>query len=194
LFEGNVTHDSIELLLKDCGSSDAPIFVSSYGPGTAVLNPLPNAPTIHILDCGWIEILNLNVVGPGPQQSSTPGILVESRDATQALNGITITAVEVSGFLSGLTFISQGCFGFSYVLIVRVSAHHNRDNGISSYGPWTTPFTCFAHHNFILEDCAAFNNAGCAMLSSFFSLQFLCLSSVAVATGLRAGRGWYLLL
>lgn len=147
------------IVLRQGGSPSSPVVLSSYGPGHARLHSASSSPAILISDCAGIEILHLILAGPGAATAGSPGLLLTS-SGTSTLVHVLVQDVEVTGFTMGISIQATDCGGFAEVVLSHVSAHHNRDNGISSYGPWTSPFRCFAHKNIQLIDCFAFNNSG----------------------------------
>ena len=150
---------------NDVGTAAAPITLTSYGDGRAVLQGTATAPALSIFNTGGFNVSNLNFVGAGPTVSSRAGISVMNRlDGDITLEHIYIDDVDVSGFGTyGINVqASNGNSGFSDVRITDSKLHDNLLGGIITYGPWGEDKTNYAKtlRNVYVGNVEIYSNCG----------------------------------
>jgi len=147
-----------------CGTSDAPVRISSYGPHRASIVP-DSSHAIWLKDCGGMVIEGLVLKGSGWQQTQHSGLVITSSvaDSQPRHAGITVREVEVSGFRGGgvTLLVEKGAVGYRALVLDHVVAHHNGDHGIQLLGDYGAEelslrdlqiTRCLAHHNLGLPD------------------------------------------
>jgi hypothetical protein len=154
IFEGNILLDSM-----DSGSEAAPITISSYGKGKAIVRP-GNGTGIFATNVSYIYVSNLYIVGDGVERNEGSGIHFFSTRTDHSCKKIRVDNCIVQGFHDyGILFgcaESEMVKGYDDVRITRSSALLNGAAGISSYGGQTL----FHHTNFYIGNCKAFLNKG----------------------------------
>ena len=124
----------------DVGTANAPITISSFGNGRAIINA-GTGDGIKVLDTSGITISNINVIGNGPTQNGSGqdsgiGINVFS-DKTNGTkySDISIDSVDVGGF--GFVDIGIGAAqltsGFANVSITNSVVHNAKECGVYVY-------------------------------------------------------------
>jgi hypothetical protein len=145
----------------DAGSASDPVVIGSYGGGEAKISA-PNGSGIFVYDTGGVEIANLQLAGR-PHPGEGDGINVYSdRPAGHRLDHITISDVDASGFLYGITLggLHDGA-GFSDVSISNSYLHDNIDAGLLTYGPVFDPHApTYANQNVVVSGVQAAMNRG----------------------------------
>ncbi len=109
------------LVERTLGDLDHPVIISSYGTGRATING-GAGDGIALVDCGFINVRSLNVIGCGRKDGNNgAGIRVSGG------RSIELSEVEVSGFrVAGVTVVDS-----STTRINKVFAHDNGYAGIS---------------------------------------------------------------
>lgn len=144
------------LVVNWSGSSSAPITISSYGTGKAVIQATnTDQRAIYLGNFSYLTFNNLNLSGPGNATSTRAGF--ESW-MTSRQHGITLTGIDVSGFQNGIMIGSWASgTGIDGLLVDRCRAFDNKNQGIWSYGATVTD-----HANFVIRRSIACGNIGTA--------------------------------
>ena len=116
----------------ESGTASAPITVTSYGSGRALIDSrnTERGLGIDVFNAGGIEISNIDLVG-----NSAAGSGVQFYNGTaNRLSYVRVSNVESSGFRNGIS-IGGLTDGFANVVVSSANLHDNRDTGVSFYGP-----------------------------------------------------------
>lgn len=150
---GDTFDGTLSLDVYDAGTPQAPITISSYGPGRATIHTSTGA-GVSVYNAAGIRITNINVVASGT--STTSGIVFYS-DLPSALPYVRIESVEVTGFArDGIEIGSWNTpTGFRDVRITRAWTHHNTRTGILVYAQYP-----LAHEAVYVGYSQAFDNPG----------------------------------
>lgn len=160
LLEGNtVFTGSIILDALDKGTSAAPIRISSFGKGKAIIDA-GKGKGIFVYNTQGIAINNLSVKGAGVVSNpDNSGIELLIDDSTLQLSGFQITDCFVSGFGQYGILVngrkSEKC-GLTNVVIKNCEATLNGEGGIGSL----THFPAIAHRNVKVLNCKTYKNRG----------------------------------
>ena len=177
LFRGGDTFAGSLTIAPAAQPSEATrIKVSSFGNGRATIAP-KSGYGIKLLDCGFVTISGLNVVGrrigvsstlPNKSVSATAvafGIVLENTSVDTYRSGIVIEDVEVSGAENGIeahnTHVSPAA-GFDALRISRAKVHHTRFGGIVIWGKTAGDGTFFTrlNRNIRISDCEVSDTYG----------------------------------
>src|SRR5262249_16493826 len=135
LFEGGATFaGTISLVANDRGSASAPIIVSSYGSGRAVITS--SASVLYAYNTAGIRITNLTFYGAGRTNNNDSGIVFYTDLAGGVkLNYVHIDNVEVYGF--GKDGIAVGGWNgdtaYQDINISYTKSHDNGNSGIITF-------------------------------------------------------------
>ncbi|MBA3685865.1 MAG: right-handed parallel beta-helix repeat-containing protein [Planctomycetes bacterium] len=156
-FPGGIVLDA-----ADAGTATAPVVLTSYGEGRAVIEPGAEEHGIHAVDCGGLEIRDLVVRGVGLDANTRNGVYLYAEKAPARLAHVRIQRLEVTGFGDhGVLFgADDNARGYHDVLISEVDAHHNGLAGISSWGDSATAAVGWAHSAVRVERCRAWSHPG----------------------------------
>lgn len=163
LFEGgSMFGGALTFTAAEKGSAVAPIVLSSYGVGRAIING-GNGSAITLYNTSGYELRSINVVGSGRTTNSGSGVNVYADLAGGVkLPYIRIDSVEASGF--GKFGIAVGSWnnttGFTDVRVTYASTHDNGQAGVTSYAQ-----APYAHRSFYVGHVVAYNNSGVPGLS-----------------------------
>ena len=161
LFKGGSMFEG-ELRLSHAGGGRerAPVRITSYGRGRAVLKP-GTENGILLRETPWVSVSNLNLVAaPG---NLGDGIRCDrDRESSERISGITIRDCSITGFgWHGIMVdASQRSMGFSQVVIERCETSGNRYAGIMVYGGNPSGRNWRPHTQVSISDCLAFGNPG----------------------------------
>jgi hypothetical protein len=166
VFEGGLHFDE-----RDVGTPAAPIVVSSFGAGRAIIDAGGQS-GIMLENTAGFEITQLIVRGgwDGHAQTGNTGMGIALRATGQPrpLRYVRIADVEVTGFREGGVVLYSSARaadgrkgGFSDVALSRVVAHHNGHAGIISTGEYGDD-PGWSHQDVHIADCVAHDNAGVA--------------------------------
>ncbi|UYZ64450.1 right-handed parallel beta-helix repeat-containing protein [Hymenobacter weizhouensis] len=162
-FAGNLYFDA-----ADSSTAARPIVLGSYGRGRAIVDA-GTGTGVFVYNRAGFEVANLNVRGSGGATNRGDGILFYADLPGGAkLDYLRVRLVDVSGFRYG--GIVVGAYpadatktGYRDVRITLSSAHDNFDAGIVSYGYYSNgTIPGYAHQNFYVGYCRAYNNTGIA--------------------------------
>jgi len=144
---GNQFKGSFKLDMLDTGTATAPIIISSYDNGKAVIDG-GNETAIQVNKSRHVIIKNLVIKGDGRKNGNEGrGMLVSNA------SNIEINQVDVSGFQkSGVEILN--C---SDIQLKHIYAHDNGFAGISVQGD---QFPKFTNHRIYIGYCRAENNPG----------------------------------
>jgi hypothetical protein len=154
VFTGQLTIDS-----RDAGSTLDPVTVGSYGTGEATIFA-PTGSAVFVHDTGGVDIRDLRLAGkPGP--AAAEGINVyNDRPTGHRFAGVSITRVDVSYFLDGIT-VGGPDAGFSDVRVTDCDLHSNTDSGLLTYGPVFNPrVPVYANQDVTVSGVTAARNPG----------------------------------
>ncbi|WP_321332240.1 right-handed parallel beta-helix repeat-containing protein [uncultured Bacteroides sp.] len=131
---------------KFTGTSNAPLLISSYGEGKAMIYGKANA-ALTVDSSQYVRVSYIIAKGDGRLGGSeSSGIDVKYS------NNVYIDSVEAYGFLwNGIS-----TFGGSNITLTDIYAHNNGFNGIEVSGPWSHKEV----RNIHIAHCVAENNPG----------------------------------
>lgn len=148
------------------GDPAAPVVIGSFGEGRATLDA-GTGDGIFVYNTAGVTICDLAVVGdgydvdtPGTGSNGTGIFFLADRGGESEHHGITVTDVEVSGFINGVLVGGQNRSGFADVLLRRVAMHDNADAGFQTDGDSTLTSTDYAHHDVVVRSMESFRNRG----------------------------------
>lgn len=163
LLQGGATFTgTLEFKAGMAGDSAHPVILGSYGTGRAVISS-SDTPAVTVYDTAGITLQDLVFKGPGAGSSANAGVDVyNTLSGNRKLAGITISALDVSGFRDGISIGGgAGSAGFSGVSIADTDVHANRDNGIVTFGPTDlTPADGYPIQSLTISGVAAYDNLG----------------------------------
>ncbi len=108
---------------------------------------------LYLYNSSHLTFEHMIFVGPGAALTNKDGLSANTDGQAQ---GLTFKNIEVSGFYRGLFVVSwNGATGFDNVLIDSVSAHDNRDAGISTYAD-----VVGGHRHVVVRRSLAYGNLG----------------------------------
>lgn len=195
LLAGGATFNgSLEFKAGVAGDSAHPVVVGSYGTGAAVISSA-HAPAVTIFNTAGISLTNLVLTGPGAGTSTSAGVDVyNTLPNNQKLDGITISALDVSDFRDGISIGGgAGSAGFTDVAISDSKVHANRDNGIITYGPPDlTPSAGYPIQSLKIDGVTAYDNLGDPSNHTISTGSGMSLGGVSggtVANSLAYGNG-----
>jgi hypothetical protein len=147
LFEGGIVYEQ-NLEFNNFGSDDAPLVITSYGSGMAIINA-GNSYGLYLKNCRNIIVENLLFKGSGRLSgNSNNGIIIED------CQNIYVNEIDISGFQhSGILVQGSG----KNISITRVNSHDNGFAGIHVFGKWPDKYQC---KNIYIGHCKAENNPG----------------------------------
>jgi hypothetical protein len=167
LFRGGQTFNgNLLLVAEDAGTVANPVKVGSYGTGRARISA-GTGTGVSVYNAGGIEVSSLVVSGAGRTAGNTvSGVKIYTdRGGATKFAHVRVADVEVSGFGNAGVLLSavpsDGTkSGFRDVKITNVSAHHNADAGIESFGSFSSRASGWAHENVYVGNCRTYNNMG----------------------------------
>ncbi|MFF0727435.1 right-handed parallel beta-helix repeat-containing protein [Streptomyces sp. NPDC004134] len=147
---------------RDAGSAEAPVRIESYGKGRATI--VASGETgISVHNTAGIEIRDLKLVGNGASFGKRAGInfFADAPDGGK-LDHITVSGVDVSRFRTGIGIgAGKGASGFRNVRISNSTVRHNKDAGLSAYGPdFDAGDPRYAHERVTVSRVKAYGNDG----------------------------------
>jgi hypothetical protein len=157
LFEGGQTFSGgLSFGADDQGTAAAPITVSTYGSGRAVLNAAA-ASGLFAYNTAGLSISNLILTGSGAQTNTKGGIdFYNDLAGNVRLGFIRIDNVEVSGFRHGIIIGGwNGTSGFNDIRVTNSVAHDNQRSGMSTYAQARYGIT-----NVYVGHCTFYDNFG----------------------------------
>ena len=164
LLEGSRVHSgTLAFQQGRGGTAGQPVLISSYGIGTATIQPTDNDPGVTIHNTAGLRFTNLDVVGSGRTMNRANGfdVYTDLPNNTK-LAGLEIRNVNVVGF--GKAGISiggmNGKSGFADLRIVNVSAFDNGLAGINVWGTYQPSVPGYCHRNIYVGYSRVFNNSG----------------------------------
>jgi len=176
-FDGTLLFDSL-----DSGTKDAPVAVSSYGNGRAVVNG-GKADACIATHCSYLCIQQIDFKGDGRKNGNTGSGLVIDGGAH-----VLIDSIDVSGFReNGIAVLDA-----SDVRITHVHAHENGMAGIQSGRVHQSPRKLLTK-NLYIGDCITDNNPGNPVVLDNHSGSGIIISgadSALVEYCLSKNNGW----
>ncbi|MCM4160409.1 right-handed parallel beta-helix repeat-containing protein [Antarcticibacterium flavum] len=164
--EGNQDHEgNLYLDSKDANDPARPVIISSYGNGKARIKAGLEY-GIYAYNTSGIKINNLIVAGSGMESNQNSGIyFYNDLPGNTKLGFVEITNSEVHGFrdngiVIGAWNANSKNSGFKDVLIENNKVYNILDNGIQSFGYFSSTKTGYAHSNIIVRNCEVFNIKG----------------------------------
>lgn len=157
VFPGGLVLDS-----SDAGSAAAPVRVSSFGVGPAIIAPTDGA-GVQVYDTAGVEISQLKLLGTSSTAGRFGGISAYSDlPAGTRLSGLSIHDVEVGSFRNGIEIggANPGA-GFDHVVVRAAKVHDNREAGLISYGPaFSASAPTYANTDVTVSGVDAYSNLG----------------------------------
>ncbi|WP_013334404.1 right-handed parallel beta-helix repeat-containing protein [Gloeothece verrucosa] len=158
LLEGGYSYDAnLKFTQEDAGTTTAPIIISSYGSGKAVINA-GTGTGITVYNAAGYQISNLIIVGSGTSSNNGNGINFYNDLANNTkLDYINISNVDVSGFKdSGIKIGSWNKnSGYRNVTITNTITHDNGISGLMTYAELPN-----SHENVYVGYVQAYKNFG----------------------------------
>lgn len=175
---GQVFRGSIWLRSNSQGTAAQPITFRSYGGGQAVVQS-DSTFGFYAHNTAGIALRNLAFVGSGRLSNRNSGIIFYLDSANAHLDYLRIDSVDVSGYrASGLNIGSwNGLSGYANVRVTNSNFHANGEAGFSSYAYFPAP-QGYAHHNWYVGNCRAFDNAGRAEVTNTHTGNGIVLSGI----------------
>ena len=160
------------------GTATRPIVVSSYGSGRATIRS-GDSYGFYAHNTAGIELRALNFVGSGRLTNRNSGVVFYLDSANAHLQHLRLDSLNVSGYQkSGISVGSwNGLSGYADVRITNCQAHANGEAGLSSYSFFPAQGG-YAHHNWYVGNCTAFDNAGRADVTSTHTGNGIVLSGI----------------
>lgn len=155
---GDVFVGELRLDAGDSGTFGEPVIVTSFGAGRAIIKT-DSANAIHVSNTSNLTIQNL-VVRSSPDVNKGFGILCENTLTNGRLNGLTINAVEVSGFGKHGIMITGAPYGFTNVVVRDCTMFNNVKGGMEVAGRLAWDVKHYAHANVLVTGCKAYDNPG----------------------------------
>ena len=152
----------------DAGTPTAPVVITSFGTGRATIAGGANS-ALTIYNSSGFEISHLNLVGSGSATNMCNGLEAGVYLPTDTrLPYLRFDQMEISGFSRGVLIwayysgTTRAWPGFSDVKLNALDVHHNRSNGIETWGTTRSngDGTKFSHSNFVLSHCEVSENRG----------------------------------
>jgi hypothetical protein len=163
LFEGGETFSgSLFFDSNDANGNTNYVTITSFGTSRATIDA-GNDYGITIYNTAGIEVNELIFSGSGVGSNSNSGIIAyNDLSGNIKLNEIKITNCEVFGFRDyGIQIGSENeISGFNNVLIENNKVFDCLDNGIGSYGEFSSTKVGYAHSNIIVRNCEVYNITG----------------------------------
>ncbi len=163
LFEGGKTFEgNLQLTSEDANDAAKQVIISSYGTGKATIQA-GDSYGITIYNTGGVRIDNLIVAGSGMDVNQNSGIIFyNDLPGDVKLHNMEVLNSEVYGFRGYGILIGayNGNSGFNEVLIQNNKVYDCLDNGIGSYGHFSSTKTGYAHSNIKVRNCEVFNIKG----------------------------------
>jgi hypothetical protein len=169
LLRGGARHPGTLVLgAEDAGTPDRLVAVGSYGTGRAIIEA-GTAAGIKVYNAGGVAVRDVRVTGAGRELGNRANGIEVYTDlgGARKLDAIRVERVEVSGF--GSAGVTVGAWpadgtksGFRGVRITDVSAHHNADAGVSTWGRTSSTATGYAHADVVVDRVQAYDNPGIA--------------------------------
>jgi hypothetical protein len=144
---------------QDAGSAATPVTIESYGTGTATIYA-PGESGITMYDTAGVDIRGLNLVGSGKGGN---GINVYSDlPAGKQLRHITISNVQVNGFLNGISIGGvNASAGFADIQITGSTTYGNVDSGLLLFGPaFDAKSPAYANKDVLISSVVSRDNLG----------------------------------
>jgi hypothetical protein len=145
------------------GTGAAPVLISSYNGGRAVISGASRA--IYVHNNAGITISNVVCVGPGNLNSRRESGISFYTDRTTdgLLDHVFIDNVDVSGYhdgiyINGTNLGTTNARGYINVSITNSNLHDNRDMGLCVAASWNPAWINV--RNLIVRNVRAFNNPG----------------------------------
>ncbi|WP_013334393.1 Ig-like domain-containing protein [Gloeothece verrucosa] len=158
LFQGGATFSgNLSFNNRDVGTSAAPIIISSYGTGKAIINA-GTGTGITAYNTGGYQISNLAIVGSGTGTNTGNGMNFYNDLANNTkLDYINISNVDVGGFKdSGIKIGSWNQnSGYRNVTVSNTIVHDNGISGLMTYAELPN-----SHENVNVDYVQAYNNFG----------------------------------
>jgi hypothetical protein len=173
-FAGNLSFDS-----GDLSMAAAPITVGSYGTGRATIDA--GAGTgISVADARDFRVLGLTIVGSGYSSNTGDGIRFVNDSAVAALDGFSVSNVDVSGFGHvGIHFVGLE----DNVSVTYSSTHDNGEGGLAVDAPGNAV-------NYYIGHVQAYHNAGSGIAESGYGIFIAGANDVVVERSVAADNGW----
>jgi hypothetical protein len=159
------------VLRGQAGTSEAPIFVTSYGSERPAVILGGEGIAALLWNCSGIRVSRLHLIGAGFPRNRTHGLCLfadERSDAPDRRRGdfasygtkysdIVLEDLEIEGFgCAGLAIGGKADFGFRGVRARGVKSHDNAYAGILVWGSGTSE----VHEDIVVDACEAFDNHG----------------------------------
>jgi hypothetical protein len=175
---GQVFRGNIWLRGNSQGTAAQPITFRSYGGGRAVIQS-DSTFGFYAHNNAGIALRNLAFVGSGRLSNQSSGIVFYLDSANAHLEYLRLDSVDVSGYrASGLSIGSwHGLSGYANVRVTNSAFHANGEAGFSSYAYYPAP-QGYAHHNWYVGNCQAYDNAGRADITSTHTGNGIVLSGI----------------
>lgn len=147
------------LTIEHGGEPGRPVRIGSWGDGRAVIAPPAEAHAIVVHDASFVEIADLDLVGPGVDAASQgSGLMLWAQRSMN--HGITVRRLRCSGFHArGIELWSEADgAGFSDVLVEDCECSANGEGGMGSWGPCTPG--AYAFHRLVVRGSSFHGNRG----------------------------------
>lgn len=162
LFEGGSTFNGgIYLSEEDSATTSQPLFISSYGTGSAQIFANKGF-GLYAYNVGGIHIHHINFIGLHPDSSTNSGIyFYTDHPSGKKYKHIWLTDLEVSGFKTGIHLGSYHISypGYSEIRMTNLKVFNNLQDGLSTYDIADNSMKKYAHDSLYIGHCY-FNNNG----------------------------------
>ncbi|GAB3859900.1 hypothetical protein GCM10028822_37210 [Hymenobacter terrigena] len=172
---GQVFAGGIWLRGNSQGTPAQPIVFRSYGAGRATIQS-DSSYGFYAHNVAGIELRQLNFVGSGRLSNRNSGVVFYLDSANANLPHLRFDSLDVSGYRStGLSIGSwNGTSGYTDVRITNCQLHANGEAGLSSYAE----YPLLGHHNWYVGNCAVYDNAGRADITTTHTGNGIVLSGI----------------
>lgn len=172
---GQVFAGGIWLRGNSQGTPAQPIVFRSYGAGRATVQS-DSSYGFYAHNVAGIELHQLNFVGSGRVSNRNSGVVFYLDSANTNLQHLRIDSLDVSGYRSsGLSIGSwSGASGYTDVRITNCQLHANGEAGLNSYAE----YPLLGHHNWYVGNCAVYDNAGRADITTTHTGNGIVLSGI----------------
>ncbi len=162
-FEGGQTFSgSIYLPATDANDPNNIFVISSYGTGTATINP-GTSYGFYAYNTQGFSISNLIFDGNSVNTNDSVGLIIFSDlSGNVKLSNISVSNVEIKNFgAEGVKiYTSVGLTGFQNLSLSNMSVHDVTNNGIMIFGNITQSLVGWQHKNVSISNCEVYNVPG----------------------------------
>jgi hypothetical protein len=163
---GSVFNGNIYLSEEDSGTATQPIFISSYGTGTATIFANKSF-GLYAYNTGGIHIHKLNFEGLHPDSSKNTGVIFYTDNPLGIkYKHIWLSNLNVSGFKNGIQLGSYDSSypGYSGINMINLNVFNNLQDGINTYDISDNKVLNYAHDSLFISHCYLNNNGSSGLV------------------------------